>query len=207
MKKYFVFLLIIGTLIIQMSCGGASSSLTAPVGDNILVVGGILFENLTNTSLGRFETVESGIDIVIVGKNEQTGKIKGYQLFTDKNGYFFLENVPKSQFVVKGIRVMLEDQSTIRITNNWQTRKSAYYKLVRPEQIIDFNVQYFPKQETEGKILNLGLWYFGLEMGSIAHSIIPKLENQKLRTEKVHNRLEPTEYYKTKFPESPWFNM
>ncbi len=207
MKKYFLFVLILGIIGFQINCGGVSSVLTAPIDDNVLVLGGILFENLTNTSLGRFETVESGVEIVIVGKDEKSGEIKGYRTVTDKNGYFHLENVPRGQYVVKGLLVMLEDQSTIRITNDWTFTKSPYYKLTRPEQIIDFNVTYFPKQETGGKVMSIGIWYYGMDMGSFQHFIVPKLENRKIRTEKVHNRQTTIDHYKAKFPDSPWFSM
>lgn len=208
MKRYLILLFIFGIIIFQVRCGGVGTAvLTGPVGDNILVIGGVLVENLTLDSYGRYETVESGIDVVIVGKSEKNGKeeIKGYQIVTDKSGYFCLENVPEGEYVIKGIRVMLEDQSTVRITNDWYERRSIYYKLVRPEQIIDFNVTYFPKQVVEENILNLGIWYFGLEPGSIAHSIIPEIENQKIGTEKVHNRPSPLDHYKSIFPESAWF--
>lgn len=204
MKKYLVLLLIIG--ILQIQCGGGKqTALTAPVGDNILVVGGILVENLTFSSLGRYETVESGVDLVVLGKNAKDEQIKGYQIVSDNNGYFHLENVPRGQYIVKGARVILEDQSEIRFMSDWQDNRARFYKLVRPEQVIDFGALYFPKQEMKGNILNIGIVYFGLEPGSISYNILTDLNSQKLGTEKVHKRINPLDYYKSKFPDSAWF--
>ncbi len=204
MKKYLVLLSIIGML--QFQCGGGKQvALTAPVGDNILVMGGILVENLTFSSLGRYETVEAGIDLVVLGKSEKDGEIKGYQIVSDNSGYFYLENVPKGQYIVKGARAILEDQSEVRFMNDWQDNRTRFYKLVRPEQVIDFSAVYFPKQEIQGNILNVGIGYFGLEPGSISYKTLTELKTQKLGTEKVHNRLNPLDYYKSKFPNSAWF--
>ena len=204
MKKYLILLLIVGML--QFQCGGGKQvALTAPVGDNILIMGGILVENLTFSSLGRYETIESGIDLVVLGKSEKGGEIKGYQIVSDNSGYFYLENVPRGQYIIKGAKAILEDQSEVRFMNDWQDNRIRFYRLVRPEQTIDFSAVYFPKQEMQGKILNIGIGYFGLEPGSISYKTLTELKNQKLGTEKVHNRLNPLDYFKSKFPDSAWF--
>ena len=209
MKRYLLIGFIIVIFVFSLQCGGAKSVLTGQVNDNILVIGGILVENLTLSSLGRYETVEVGVEVVVVGKATVNGQeeIKGYELVTDKKGYFFLENVPKGVYVVKGIRVLLEDQSTVRIMSDWDTPSNPqYYQLVRPEDSINFGVTVFPKkQEMVGNVLNIGIDYFGIEPGSVAYKNLQKIENQKLHTEKVHNRLNPYDYYKALFPGVNWF--
>ena len=207
MKRYLLFTLIIVIVAFSLQCGGARYVLTGRQGDGILVVGGVLVENLTLTSLGRFETIEQGVEIVIVGKSDADGKVTGYEVVSDANGYFFLENVPKGSYVIKGIRAFLEDQSTVRIMSDWDSAKSpVYYQLVRSEDRINFIVEEFPnKMEMTSNILNMNISYFGIEQGSVTHRVFPKIDNRKLYTEKVHNRVNPFDYYKSKFPDVDWF--
>ncbi|MCK4967402.1 hypothetical protein KAS50_10235 [bacterium] len=207
MKRYLLFTLIIVIAAFSLQCGGTTSVLTGRQGDGILVTGGILVENLTLTSFGRYETIEVGVEIVIVGKSEADGKVTGYEVVSDANGYFFLENVPRGSYVIKGIRVFLEDQSTVRFMSNWDSALSpTYYQLIRPEDTINFIVEKFPKKmKMISNILNMNITYFGLEPGSVAYNVLPKLDNRKLHTEKVHNRVNPFDYYKSKFPDVDWF--
>ena len=207
MNRYLLFTLVIVIAAFSLQCGGAKSALTGRQGDGILVVGGILVENLTLTSLGRYETMESGVEIVIVGKSDADGEVTGYEVVSDKKGYFFLENVPKGSYIIKGLRVFLEDQSTVRFMSDWDSALSpTYYQLVRPEDTINFIVEKYPKKmEMTSNILNMNIVYFGIEPGSVAHNVFPKIDNRKLHTEKVHNRVNPFDYYKSKFPDVDWF--
>jgi hypothetical protein len=185
--------------------------------EKIIIVGCLIAENMGIDE--TFESIEEGTEVVIVGKSEGSNieDAKGYHVKTDENGYYFLENVPKGNYVIKGARVFIANSFSINIISEWRTLETSYFVPYLQEELIRHDVKYFPASP-KGRIYNWGITYFGLSKGSedpgpagasnhVLYQHYLSLNNQKINIGKEYNKPDPVTYFKQKFPKSKWFYL
>ena len=218
MKKAILPILIL----ILFSCSSLepmSMKITDPLDDEkIIIIGCLVTENMGVDE--TYESIEEGTEVVIVGKSEISGteEIKGYHIKTDENGYYFLENVPKGSYVIKGARVFIANSFSVNIISEWRTLETSYFIPYLQEELIRHDVKYFPASSKEKRVINWGITYFGLSKGSeepgpvgVSNNVLYQhylsLNNQKINIGKEYNKPDPVTYFKQKFPKSKWFYL
>ncbi|MFC1563174.1 hypothetical protein ACFL4Z_03905 [candidate division KSB1 bacterium] len=217
MKK--VLLIILFSILLSCSSTAPlSMEITNPKdNESIVIVGCLIAENMGIEEL--FESIEYGTEVVLVGKCIINGieETEGYSVRTDENGYFFLENVPKGGYVIKGARIFVANSFSVNVISHWRTLEIAYYVPYLQEQLIRHDVTFVP-QPPEGKVYNFGITYFGLHPGSpepgaagVANTVLYQnfsyLENQELNIGKKYTKSDPITYFKKRFPNSTWFQL
>ena len=71
-----------------------------PNDDGIIIVGNVIIENINQEF--SFQNWDLGAQVVILGKTDD-GTTTHYTVTTDKEGYYFLTNVPAGQYVIKAV--------------------------------------------------------------------------------------------------------
>lgn len=217
MRKAF-FIILFGIIFSCSSMAPASMTMTEPVDDSgILILGGLFVENMGIDEI--YESIEDGIEVCLVGKCTINGKeeIRGYHVRTDENGYYFLENVPKGSYVIKGARIFIANSFSINVISQWRTTEISYFVPYLQEELIRHDVKFFP-YPPPGRIYNFGITYFGLSRGSdqpgprgAANSVLYQnfrsLVNQQINVGRTYNKVDPITYFKQKFPDSKWFKI
>ncbi len=217
MKRMF-FVIILPILFSCSSMAPYSKVMTGPVDNEcICIMGGLVVENMGIDDLE--EALDSDIEVVLVGKHIIDGEdvLRGYHVITDENGYFFLENIPKGGFVIKGARIYIANSFSINVISQWRTNEIAYYVPYLQEELIRHDVRFVPFPP-RGRIYNFGITYFGLHRGSadygpggVANTVLyqnfTSLNNQKLNIVEIYNKPNPITYFRQKFPDSEWFKV
>jgi hypothetical protein len=194
-------------LAVLIACAAGIKGLKEPTSENsLLVIGSVVFEN--NYFDDRAEVYQKGIEVAILARYEEDGKTKtkGYWTTSDENGYFFLSNVPKGQYALKGIRLAMGRGTLLTISNPLRYSGSVYV-IQRGEHVI-FDGDYFA-YEPRGRIVNLEHNYFAIDQTSnrtfhVEHLAQAEVEDQKLVTGKILNLPPVEQYFIEKYPQSSW---
>ena len=185
--------------------------------DAILIIGCLFAENMGIDE--QYESMEENVEVVLVGKSIVNDKevVNGYHIRTDENGYFFLSNVPKGSYVIKGARLFVANSFEINVISDWRTNEISFYVPYLQEELIRHDVKYFPAPP-KGRVYDFGITFFGINKGKdesgpqgVANSVLYQhyrsIENQKLTIGKKYTKPSPLEYFKKKFPNSKWFTL
>jgi len=174
-----------------------------PEAGRSIVVGAILVENDGIDDLYQAKT--SNTTVVVVGRHTQDGKevSDGYRLKTDKNGYFFIPNVPPGAYVLKGIEVDVGFTNRMMISSRWEGNSQVY---IPADYMIDYTVRVWP-DEVKEPVIDMGIHYFKLDhAGRIYHDQFVILQNAVLGLKGIrHTMARPKKYYENLYPESKWF--
>lgn len=200
MKKNVFFLLGISLLI--LSCAGGLPSMKEPVEGKNLLIGSVIFEN--SGYQNRNEVYSNGLEVAIIGLYEENGKEKvfGKWVITDKNGYFFIPNVPDGKYAVKGLRINMSGQAFITIANEFRTMVDNYK--IQASQNIAFSGVYFNTQPTN-KIVNLKHNYFTFfQNQEIRYGAYDKIDEFQASDGQRINRPMIFQYFIEQYPESGW---
>jgi hypothetical protein len=197
-------LLLLTLTFIFLSCAGGLKGFKEPTSaDTMLVVGRVVLEdNYYTEELG---TYFADIEVAVLGKTED-GKTQAMWANTDENGYFALADVPKGEYVLKGIRALIGTGALVTVTNRLRLSTDVYVISARPQVI--FNGQYFP-YEPVGRIQSLQHNIFRLDRMSkttnqVNYTVKHSLAEYKLNDGKVVNDGPVEEYYMSKYPDSAW---
>lgn len=98
--------LIAGSLLVTSGCGGGLSTvLTEPEGDNMLLIGSCIVENVGMRN--RQEYYVENIEVSFMSDVEIKGRMvrKAITIWAEDDGYFCVENVPNGKYTLKGIRI------------------------------------------------------------------------------------------------------
>lgn len=222
--KIFLLMLLLSSLLFLL-CAGENASmyrqsdkLEDPIDDSSILIMGCLFvENMGIDE--QYESIEKGNEIVLVGRYEVDGQqvVNGYHLKTDDNGYYFLPNVPKGSYVIKGARIYVANSFEINIISNWRTNEVSYYVPYLQEGLIRHDVKYFPSPP-KGRIYDFGITLFGIYKGSeesgpqgmannVLYQSFRSISNQKFHIGRKYTKPSPKEYFKEKYPDSKWFTV
>lgn len=166
-----------------------------------LLVGAVLVENDGMDDVTESKT--ANIMVIVVGQSAENKVTKGYRLKTDRNGYFFLPNVPGGSYVLKGIEVDVGYTKHLLLSSRWEGNRQVF---VQESGIIDYTVRIWPPAATE-KIVDFQINYFKIDRtGRIYSNTFPQLLDKMLGLQdKRYTMANPRDYYKKSFPDSRWF--
>ena len=187
-----------------------------PNDDGIIIVGNVIIENIDQEF--SFQNWDLGAQVVILGKTDD-GTTTHYTVTTDKEGYYFLTNVPAGQYVIKAVILPMFGGQPIKLVNDRNSQDSRFYRMRHPTEPIEFTAKWFPEREN-GHILNLGIMWLGLRAAqlsdisskTIGEVLMAKFSNG-IKGEKLYNygyiytRENPLLYFKNKHPNSSWWEL
>ena len=203
MRSVSVILLLAAFALIA-GCGGGLSGFKEPTADNTLIVVGrvIIEDNYYSQETGVYK---QDLEIAILGKTED-GKALGLWTSTDENGYFAIADVPKGEYVLKGVRTLIGRGSQITITNRLRLSSDQYMVTTRPTVL--FNGQYFPYEAT-GRVVSLQQNIFTLDRMSsqtnqVNYKVKHTLQNVELVNGETLNDGPVEKVFIEKYPNSAW---
>jgi hypothetical protein len=187
-----------------ISCGSQKVILMEePTGEGKLLVGAVLLENDGIDDVNESRT--ANITVIIVGQFLEKGEqvTKGYRIKSDKNGYFFIPNVPSGSFIIKGLEGDIGYANHVLISSRWEGNRQVF---VQESGMIDFTVRVWPPA-SQDKIIDLKINYFKIDRtGRIYSDVFNQLKEKELGLKgKQYTMVGPKEYYKNLNPNSMWF--
>jgi len=196
---------IISLPFIFLSCAAGVKGVKEPASDNsLLVFGNIIFENKYYNN--QLELIRKDINVAIVGKHDKDGKDHNYWVTTDKNGFFYLANVPKGKYAIQGFQIYLGQGELLTIANPLK-RSGSYYQIQRDEYVV-FQADYFPI-ETDSRIYNLKYNHFWIDQSTkasaqVEHRIYDKLDNLQLIGGTILKSPRVEQHFIDQHPTSGW---
>jgi hypothetical protein len=200
-KKNYIIGLLISALIV-MGCAGTTTTLQEPTEGKNLIIGSIIFEN--NGYQNRNEVYTSNIEVAVMGIYEEDGKEKvfGKWTMTDKDGYFFMSNVPDGKYAVKAIRINLAGQAFFTIANEFRTMVDNYK--IWPSENVAFSGIYFNTRPVE-RIINLKHNYFTFFVNQeIRYGAYDMVREFQASNGEMISRPLIFRHFVEKYPESGW---
>jgi hypothetical protein len=196
------------TLVVFMlyGCGGGMQMIMQePEAGKCIVVGAILVEN--NGVDDVYNAIKSGVIAVIVGRSMQNGEevVEAYRIRTDENGYFFLPNVPRGSYVLKGIEVTLGYKGLTLFTSRWDGTRQIYY--ASDSNMIDHVVRSWPEENTRC-VNDMGIRYFMVDpsMGIYANRFAELKDHALALKDNPQTMVNPENYYRRQYPDIKCFN-
>ncbi|GBD92532.1 hypothetical protein BMS3Abin05_00104 [bacterium BMS3Abin05] len=195
--------------IIAAGCGGNLKTLNEPPAskNTILIIGQVILQNyFYNTD--QTEVIKDGIQVAVIGKIEKNGKNKivGYWATTDKNGYFYLADLPPGQYNLKGIKSVVARGTLITIINPLKYTGSIFQ--IQPGEIVIFDGTYLP-YKAQNRVIDLLHNVFTIDKtsentGNVNHRTYLSLKNAKLVTGEMITEPPVPKYFLSKYPANPW---
>jgi len=198
------------TLILFLGCGGRMATLVDPVNnENFIVVGTVILQNNQFTSETAVYT--DGIDVLVTGKYEENGKEKkkDFWVITDRQGYFFLANVPPGQYALKALRTTVGIDRMLTIANSLRYSTSEFQ--IQPKERIPAGADYFEEQPV-GRVVDLKHNFFMIDYASqsnyrVKHQKASSVPKAKLIDGQEITRPSVPAYFIEKFPTSKWISV
>lgn len=193
-----------------ISCSQTTKFLEEPVDENsFLVIGSVVVED-------DFYTPQSGvhlkdIEVAILAEIDEDGnrKTTGYWTKTDENGYFYLINVPPGKYTLTGVRLILNNQSTVVISNPC-TSETDVFK-ISPIDHIGFIGNYFDVF-SNNRVVNLQNNYFSIDADSHIYYDVKYFRRNAITGLRLVNgtkliQISPISYFKNQFAGSSWAEL
>lgn len=196
------FYILFSICLIMLACAGSIPTLKEPVEGKNLLIGSIIFENSGFKNLNEVYT--DNLEVAIIGICTKNGeeKIFGKWISTDKDGYFFIPNVPDGKYALKSLRVNLSGQAYLTIANEFRTTVDNYR--IWPTENVTFSGTFFDIRPNE-KIINLKHNYFTLfENQEIRYGSYDKIADFKASNGEMISRPMIFSYFIEQYPESGW---
>ena len=210
MKRSALQISVIVIVSVFIGCSVPPPTIDEPVSeDTYIVMGAVILEDDYFTN---FPTVYLGdIEVAILAEYVEDGipKTAGYWARTDENGYFYLANVPPGRYALTGIKVFLNDQTWLVISNPLTEEDSDFE--VNFSDHIGFIGSYFDIRP-RGRIVNLQNNYFSVDSRSRGYGDVKYLRRRELRGLRLVNGLSydliPAEkYFIRQFGNSGWADI
>lgn len=203
--RAFSNVLLMAVLSVLMGCASfALQGFKEPTSDEtMLVIGAVILED--NNYTEETAVYKKGIEVAVLGKSE-TGENLAFWTTTDENGYFAIADVPKGEYVLKGIRVLIGKGSLVTIENRLRVSSDVYMITTKPTII--FKGDYFPFESKE-RIASLQHSFFMIDRMSkstrrVNYSVKNKPDNVKLVIGETYSADPVEKYFIDKYPESAW---
>ncbi len=205
-RRYLCLLL----CILVISCAQSTRVIDTPIDENsFLVVGSVVVEDEFYTSLSGVHL--NDIEVAILAEITQDGitKTTGYWTKTDENGYFYLMNVPPGRYALTGLRLNLNDQSTL-VINNPCTSETDVFKISYRDHI-GFIGNYFDI-EPNNRVVNLQANYFSIDADSRTYYDVKYFRRKAITGLRMVNgiklvQISPIRYFKNQFAGTPWADL
>jgi hypothetical protein len=206
-------------MMLVFGCAGTTGGpkvLEERVGNNVLVIGNVVVENINQGF--EFDNWERGAELVIIGRSDD-GAIITYTTKTDSKGYFLLANVPPVQYAVKSITLAVFGGQPIKLVNDYEQAQSKFYRMRFPLEEVENSAEFIPATD-RGKVIDLGILWLGLRKALIADMssktigeimMLNTTDGADLEGKRfwemgyVYDREDPSTYFKEKYPESGWW--
>jgi hypothetical protein len=202
MKKYLKIINLFILVPFLLDCAGGFSGLKEPELGKNLIIGSIVFEN--NGYQNRNEVYYDNLEVAIIGYYKENGKEKlfGKWIYTDKNGYFSIANVPNGKYALKGIRVNLSGRAYLTIANEFKSGVDNYQ--IQPIENIAFSGTHF-NTEPSNQIINLKNNYFTIfQNREIRHGAYDKIQAFKSASSEMISRPLIFKHFIGSFENSGW---
>ncbi len=204
MRKFILLIF----LIVFVGCTPPDPpSLEEPISnDSLIIIGSIVVEDDYYTEVPgvHFE----GIEVAILGEIIENGQLKkkGFWTKTDENGYFYLLNMPRGQYALTGIRLYLNNQSLLVITNSLFTQESEFE--IANGDHIPFMGNYFDISP-KGRVVNLQTNYFSVDTQSRGYRDLKYFRRSSIHGLRLIDGIKlemnpPNKYYSDLFSGSAW---
>jgi hypothetical protein len=198
-------ILLFAVVAMIMGCAGTSlQGFKEPTSDEtMLIVGSVILED--NYYTEETAVYKKNIEVAVLGKSE-AGEQLAFWTTTDENGYFSIADVPKGEYALKAIRVLIGQGSFVTIENRLRVSSDAYW--LSTKQTVIFRGEYFPF-EPKDRITSLQHNHFMVDRMSqstqrVNHSAKNRLENLKLVSGETISAGQVEEYFIEKYPQSAW---
>ena len=202
MKKSTYTLLILSTLFL-LQCASSLQMIEEPAADKNLIIGSLIFD--VNGFQDNFITVRENIEVAIIGRVIQNGEIKtlGFWTMTDEDGYFFLSNVPKGDYAIKGLRTRIIGIGDIIIENELIDPQRNYFELKR-QGVISFSGRLFDTKPNQ-RIINFEHNLVTLNPNEfVQFERLNRLNDVKLITGEIINQFPVPVHFFEKYEQSEW---
>jgi len=174
-----------------------------PVADKNLIIGSLIFD--LNGFQDNFITIRENIEVAIIGRVIQNGKIKtlGFWATTDEDGYFSLSNVPNGEYAIKGLRTRIIGIGDIIIENELIDPQRNYFELKR-QGVISFSGRLFDTEPSQ-RIINFKYNLITLNPNDFVQlERLNRLNDIKLTTGEIINQLPVPVHFFEKYEQSGW---
>jgi hypothetical protein len=201
MKSKLLYLLLVGLFV--FSCAGGMSGLKEPEPGKNLLIGAILFENKGYQN--RNELYVENLEVAIIGYYEENGKEKlfGKWLFTDKDGYFYIPNVPDGKYALKAIRVNMEGRAYLTIAKDYKSGVDNFQ--IQGSENVPFSGTHFNTTQSN-RIINLKNNYFTIHTNREIHQgAYDRIEAFTAANGEMVARPFVYKHFMEKWPESGWY--
>jgi hypothetical protein len=202
MRKIFIAA-ILCALIRFLNCSTTGQMSQEPLEKKNLLIGSLIFD--IDGYEENFTTIRQNIDVAIIGRYLEGGTFHnfGQWVSTDKNGYFYLENVPDGEYAIKGFQTRFIGIGDLLIANELIDAERNYYEL-QDNDIISFTGDLFDTSSSQ-RIVNFQHNLFVLHRGGIVSAErYNRIQDLKLSTGEVINHQPVPFYFAEKFEGSGW---
>jgi len=202
MKKQIYLPGLLFLALVIFSCAGTVPTMKEPIEGRNLIIGSVIFEN--KGFQNRNDVYTNNIEVAVIGIYQENGKEKvfGKWTFTDKDGYFFIPNVPDGKYAVKAIRVNLAGQAFLTIANEFRTMVDNYK--VWPTENVAFSGTFFDTRPVE-RIVNLKHNYFTFFVNrEIRYGAYDMIKEFQASNGQIISRPLIFEHFINAYPQSGW---
>lgn len=189
-------------LVLIYGCAATLPKLEEPVEGKNLIIGSVIFEN--NGYQNRNDVYFDGIEVAVIGIYKENGeeKVFGKWTVTDKNGYFFIPNVPDGRYGLKALRINMSGQAYLTIVNEFRTKVDNYK--VWPTEQVAFSGEFFDVKP-QNRIINLKHNYFTFfQNQEIRYGSYDKIDQFQASTGELISRPMIFKYFIDNYPQSGW---
>ena len=186
-----------------IACSTSVQMLPEPIEKKNLLIGSIIFD--INGYLDTFLTVCDNIEVAVIGRYFEDGRLKNFGQWatTDKEGYFYIANVPEGEYAIKGFRVFVMGLGNLKIINELNDPRQNYFEL-RNEDIINFGGELFDTKSNR-RIVNLNHNIFTIDHTEIIKfRRYERLRDYKLSTGEIIDSPPVPVYFMDKYEGSAW---
>ena len=203
--RAWINVLLILVIAALMGCAGtASHGFKEPTSEEtMLVVGAVILED--NYYTEEVAVYKKSIEVAVMGKSEAGEKL-AFWTTTDENGYFAIADVPKGEYALKAIRILIGRGSFVTIENRLRVSSDVY--MLSSKQTVIFRGEYFPFEPKE-RVVSLQHSHFVLDRMSqstrrVNYLAKSRLQDLKLVSGETYSAGPVEEYFVQKYSESAW---
>lgn len=223
--------------IVMFSCAGTggynSIRLTVPASDSsFLVCGSVIVENNIHVESGSSgdpnmesrerkslsqveESYRKGITIILLGRHRAEDgdfRYETYSATTDENGYFYIENVPRGDYALKGFQLYMMSGADLNVSSSLYGADAPYLKVFDAFATSNAsNVQraaYFPFPAIDGIVNLRHNVFFSSNTAIVGHQALDLVQNQSFNFRSQKYTMRPAEeYLMQRFPDNGWTEM
>lgn len=177
--------------------------------ESFLIIGSAVVEDDYFTEFTGVHLAE--VEVALLAEIEENGvtRTKGFWTKTDENGYFYLLNMPPGNYALAAIRVFLNDQTWLVISNPLTSVNDEF--TVSDQDYVGFIGNYFDIIP-HGRVINLKNNYFSVDEQNRTYREVKYIRRETIQglrlVDGIHlDLVSPKRYFRTKFAGSGWVEI